>query len=220
MESQLNINIADYIEHSSLNPNCTDEDVKTLCEEAQYFKFPSVCVYPNSVSHAVQLLHRTNISVCTVIGFPAGATTSSVKLYEAQEASDNGAKELNVMINLGELKSGNSKFIYDEISSICEITKKTIKVVLESNLLTNTEKNLAVEVCTDAGAKYIETNTGWFGGITKIDIEYLNKICAGKIGIKASGGIQTFKQASDLYELGAIRIGTSHCINIVRNQNK
>lgn len=124
MESQLNINIADYIEHSSLNPNYTDEDVKTLCEEAQYFKFPSVCVYPNSVSQAVQLLHRTNISVCTVIGFPAGATTSSVKLYEAQEASDNGAKELNVMINLGELKSGNAKFIYDEISSICEITKK------------------------------------------------------------------------------------------------
>ncbi len=219
MKSEPNIDIVNYIEHSSLNPNSTYKDIEILCDEAQYFQFPSVCVYPHFVPQAVCLLHGTNTSVCTVIGFPSGATTSSVKLYEAQEAMDNGAKELNVMINIGELKAGNSKFIYDEISSICETTKKTIKIVLESNLLTNAEKELAVEICVDAGAKYLETNTGWFGGITKVDIEYLYKICNRKIGIKASGGVRTFKQALELVRLGVTRIGTSHGVNILKTQN-
>lgn len=220
MKSELNINIANYIEHSSLNPNSTYEEIKTLCDEAQYFQFPSVCVYPHFVPQVVHLLHGTKTSISTVIGFPSGATTSSVKLYEAQEATDNGANELNIMINLGELKLGNSRFIYDEISSICETTNKTIKIVLESNLLTNAEKKLASDICADAGAKYLETNTGWFGGITKIDIEYLHKICSGKMGIKASGGIHTFEQALELVKLGASRIGTSHGVDIVKTQNQ
>ncbi|MEM8777584.1 MAG: deoxyribose-phosphate aldolase [Cyanobacteria bacterium P01_G01_bin.49] len=213
-----NIDIADYIDHSLLNPTATSQDVEKCCYEAQQYGFPTVCLYPTAVSQGVQLLHNQKIVVCTVIGFPTGATTSAVKLYEAQEASENGATELDVMINLGDLKTGQSEAIHNEISAICEETGQIVKVILETTLLTDTEKRLAADICIDAGATYLKTSTGWFGGATAADVRYLKEISRGQVGIKASGGIRTLDQGYSLIEAGATRLGTSHGVNLVKQQ--
>lgn len=213
-----NIDIATYIDHSLLNPTATPQAVEQCCYEAQQYGFPTVCVYPSAVSQAVQLLHNQKITVCTVIGFPTGATTAAVKLYEAQEAVENGAEELDVVINLGNVKAGYSEAIYDEISAICEATGQTVKAILETTLLTDTEKRLAAEICIDAGATYLKTSTGWFGGATVTDVRYLKQISKGQIGIKASGGIHSLDQAYALIEAGATRLGTSHGVDIVKQQ--
>ncbi|MDJ0661785.1 MAG: deoxyribose-phosphate aldolase [Crocosphaera sp.] len=219
IEKDVSIDIANYIDHSLLKPTATPEDIEKCCNEAQYFGFRTVCVYPNAVSQAVKLLHGQKIGVCTVIGFPTGASTAAVKLYEAQEASENGATELDIMINLGLLKAGNSEAIYNEISAICESTGQTIKVILETNLLTDTEKRLAAEICMDAGANYLKTSSGWFGGATVADVRFLSQIAEGRVGIKASGGIKTLEQAYALIEAGATRLGTSHGVALVQSQN-
>ena len=219
IEKDFSIDIATYIDHSLLQPTATPEEIEKCCNEAQYFGFPTVCVYPTAVSQAVKLLHGQKIAVCTVIGFPTGANTAAVKLYEAQEATENGATELDIMINLGLLKAGNSEAIYNEISAICEATGQTIKVILETNLLTDTEKRLAAEICMDAGANYLKTSSGWFGGATVSDVRFLSKIAEGRVGIKASGGIKTLEQAYALIEAGATRLGTSHGVALVQSQN-
>ncbi|MEL4895921.1 deoxyribose-phosphate aldolase [Crocosphaera sp. Alani8] len=219
IEKDITIDIATYIDHSLLNPTATPENIEQSCKEAQYFGFPVICVYPSAVSQAVKLVHDKKIAVCTVIGFPTGANTSSTKLYEAQEAVENGATELDIMLNLGLLKAGNSEAIYNEISAICEATGKTIKVILETNLLTDTEKQLAAEISMDAGANYLKTSSGWFGGAVVSDVRFLSQITEGKIGIKASGGIKTLEQAYALIEAGATRLGTSHGVALVQSQN-
>lgn len=219
IEKDVSIDIATYIDHSLLKPTATPEDIEKCCNEAQYFGFPTICIYPSAVSQAVKLLHNQKIAVCTVIGFPTGANTSAVKLYEAQEATENGATELDVMLNLGQIKAGNSEAIYNEISAICEATGQTIKVILETNLLTDTEKRLAAEICMDAGANYLKTSSGWFGGATVSDVRFLNNISQGRVGIKASGGIKTLDQAYAFIEAGATRLGTSHGVALVQSQN-
>lgn len=153
-------------------------------------------------------------------GFPTGASTSAVKLYEAKEAVENGATELDVVINLGWVKTGLSNKIYQEIAEICTETRQTVKVVLETNLLTDTEKRLAAEICMDGGASYLKTSTGWFGGATVADVSYLNQLTRGRVGIKASGGIRTLEQALALIEAGATRLGTSHGVDLVRQQRE
>jgi deoxyribose-phosphate aldolase len=160
------------------------------------------------------------IQVCSVIGFPTGATTSAVKLYEAQEAVENGATELDVVINLGWLKEGKTEEIYREIAQICEETGQTVKTILEMSLLTETEKQLAAEICLDAGASFLKTSTGWSGGATVEDVALLKKIAKGRVGIKASGGIRTLEQAIALIEAGATRIGTSRGVDLVRQQKE
>ncbi|HBY81507.1 MAG TPA: deoxyribose-phosphate aldolase, partial [Cyanobacteria bacterium UBA11148] len=132
--------------------------------------FAAVCVYPVYVKQAAELLQGKKTKVCTVIGFPTGATTSAAKLYEAQEAVENGAKELDVVIHLGALKVGQTEEIYREISQICEETGQTVKAILETNLLTDTEKRLAAEICMDAGVQFLKTSTGWHGGATVADV--------------------------------------------------
>ncbi|MDJ0582593.1 deoxyribose-phosphate aldolase [Crocosphaera sp.] len=219
IEKDVTIDIATYIDHSLLKPTATPEDVEQCCKEAQYFSFPTVCVYPSAVSQAVKLVYDKKINVCSVIGFPTGANTSSTKLYEAQEATENGATELDIMINLGFLKAGNYEAIYNEFSAIFEATGQTIKVILETNLLTDTEKRLAAEICMDAGVNYLKTSSGWFGGATVSDVRFLSKIVEGKVGIKASGGIKTLEQAYALIEAGATRLGTSHGVALVNSQN-
>ncbi|OKH24822.1 deoxyribose-phosphate aldolase [Hydrococcus rivularis NIES-593] len=214
------IDIANYIDHALLNPTATPEQVEQCCAEADRFHFPAVCVYPTAVRQAAELLHGKRTQICTVIGFPTGATTSAVKLYEAQEAVENGATELDVVINLGWLKAGRSEEIYREIASICEETGKTVKAILETALLTETEKRLAAEICMDAGVGYLKTNTGWFGGATVADVRFLHNITKGQIGIKASGGIRTLEQALELISAGATRLGTSRGVDLVRQQEE
>lgn len=211
--------IAAYIDHALLHPTVTPEQVVQGCAEAEQFHFSTVCVYPAAVRQAAELLQGKKTKVCAVIGFPSGATTSTVKLYEAQEAVENGAAELDVTLNLGWLKAGKSEEIYREIAGICEQTGKTVKAILETNLLTNTEKRLAAEICMDAGVAFLKTCTGWFGGATVPDVQLLHKIAKGRVGIKASGGIRTLEQAIALIEAGATRLGTSRGPDLIRQRD-
>lgn len=218
--TDLEIDIANYIDHTLLKPSAIPDEVKQVCQEAWQYNFPSVCIYPASVRQAKELLHDKQPHICTVIGFPTGAVTSAVKLYEAQEAVENGATELDVVINLSWVKSGQSSKIYDEIAQICSETGQTVKAILETTVLTKGEKRLAAEICLDAGVAYLKTSTGWFGGATVEDVELLKEITKGQIGIKASGGIRTYEQAIALIHAGANRLGTSRGIDLLRQQNE
>lgn len=181
------IDIAPYIDHTLLIPTATPDLIEQWCEEAQRFHFAGVCVNPSYVRLAAELLHNKMPKICTVIGFPTGATTSAVKLYEAQEAVENGANELDVVINLGWLKAGKTDEVHREIAEICEETGQIVKVIIETNLLTDAEKRLATEICMDAGAAFIKTCTGWNGGATVADVRLLKEVARERVGIKASG---------------------------------
>ena len=214
------INLANYIDHTLLKPSATPEEIQQCCRDALKYDFPAVCIYPSAVRQAKELLHNQRIEICTVIGFPTGANTAAVKLYEAQEAVENGATELDVVINLGWLKSGQTEKIYREIAPICGETGKTVKAILETTVLTDAEKKLAAEICLDAGVSYLKTSTGWFGGATVADIKLLKEVSGGKVGIKASGGIRTVEQAIALIQAGATRLGTSRGVDLVKQQNE
>jgi deoxyribose-phosphate aldolase len=214
----LDINIADYIDHAILNPSATSEDIEGGCHEADQFNFPTVCVYPSAVKQAAELLYQKKPQVCAVIGFPTGAATTATKRYEAQEAAELGATELDVVINLGWLKSGKSEAIYNEIAAICDETGQTVKVILEMSVLTLAQKRRAAEIAMDAGASYLKTSTGWMGGATVEDVALLREITKGRLGIKAAGGIRTIEFAIALIEAGATRLGTSQGVDLVRQQ--
>jgi deoxyribose-phosphate aldolase len=215
-----NIDIAEYIDHALLQPTATPEQIQQLCEEADQCKFPAVCIYPWAVQDAVMQLHGKKTQVGTVIGFPTGATTSAVKLYEAQEAVEHGATELDVVLNLGWLKAGQTEAVYREIAEIVAETGQTVKAILEMALLSQEEKQLAAQVCMDAGVQYLKTNTGWFGGATVADVALLQEITKGRIGIKAAGGIRTYQQAVDLILAGATRLGTSRGVELLRQREQ
>jgi deoxyribose-phosphate aldolase len=210
------IDLAPLIDHTLLAPAATSEHILRLCDEADRYGFATVCVYPVHVLTAVERLHNKKTKVCTVIGFPSGATTSATKLYEAQEAVENGVHELDVVINLGWLKMGDTRRLHDDIAAIVELTGQPVKAILEMALLTADEKRLAAEVCLDAGVQFLKTSTGWQGGATVEDVRLLRKIGGDRIGIKASGGIRTPEQAIDLVEAGATRLGTSRGIEILK----
>lgn len=214
------IDIAPYIEHALLIPTATPEQVEQWCEEVDRFHFATVCINPVNVKQAAELLHGKAPKVCTVIGFPTGATTSSVKLYEAQEAVENGATELDVVMNLGLLKTGKTDEVHREIAEICEATGQVVKVILETNLLTEAEKRLAAEIALDAGASFLKTSTGWNGGATVADVRLLKEVAGERIGIKASGGIRTAEQALELIFAGATRLGTSRGIDLLRQRTE
>ncbi|WP_414576872.1 deoxyribose-phosphate aldolase [Anabaena sp. CCY 9402-a] len=214
------IDIAPLIDHALLDPTATPEQVEQWCEQADRFNFASVCVYPVYVKQAAELLHGKKPNVCTVIGFPTGATTAAVKLYEAQEAAENGATELDVVINLGWVKIGNTEAIHREIAEICEATGQTVKVILETNLLTDAEKKLAAEIAMDAGAAFLKTSTGWSGGATVADVRLLKEVARDRVGIKASGGISTIEQALDLILAGATRLGTSRSVDLIHQRDR
>lgn len=213
------IDIAPLIDHALLNPTATPEQVEQWCEEAERFHFATVCVYPAYVRTAVERLQGKQPQVCTVIGFPTGATTSAVKLYEAQEAVEHGATELDVVINLGWLKAGRTEELHQEIAQICEETGQTVKAILETNLLTDAEKQLAAEICMDAGVRFLKTSTGWNGGATVADVKLLHDVAKERVGIKASGGIRTIDQAMELILAGATRLGTSRGPDLIRKRD-
>lgn len=213
------VDLAPLIDHALLDPAATPEAIARLCAEADRFRFATVCVYPSSVRQAVEQLHNKLPKVCTVIGFPTGATTTWIKQQEALEAVENGATELDVVINLGWLKAGNSDALHRELAIICEETNTPIKAILEMGRLTPAEKQLAAEICLDAGVAYLKTSTGWVGGATLEDVRLLHSITKGQVGIKASGGIRTLEQAWQLVEAGATRLGTSHGVALMRQRD-
>ena len=215
---QSDIDPCSYIDYALLDPVASEEQVDQICEEADRLGFASVCVYPCHVKRARDRLLKSRVEVGTVIGFPSGATTSSVKLYEAMEAVDNGATELDVVINLGWLKTGQTNLLHQDIAQICEEAGKPVKAILELSRLTPDEQHLAVEVCMDAGVAFLKTGTGWAGGATVEMVKFLKEFSRGKVGVKASGGIKTREQAIALINAGANRIGTSHAVAIARER--
>jgi deoxyribose-phosphate aldolase len=218
-EKYAEIDIAPFIDHSLLFPTATSEQVEQWCEEAERFHFAAVCVAPSHVRQAVSLLHGKSPQVCTVIGFPSGATTSAVKLYEAQEATENGATELDVVINLGWLKAGKIDELSREIAEICDATGQLVKAILETSLLTEAEIRIAADACMDAGVAYLKTSTGWSGGATVEVVQLLKEITKDRVGVKASGGIRTTEQALELILAGATRLGTSRSVEIVQQRD-
>lgn len=212
------VDLAPLIDHSLLLPSATPEQVKQWCEECDRYRFASVCVSPTYVSMAREQLQGRPVAICTVIGFPTGATTSPCKLFEAQEAVENGATELDVVINLGWLKSGQHDRLHREIAEICEETGVVVKTILETGLLTPSEIDVAADLCMDAGASYLKTSTGWQGGATVEVVQRLDELSKGRVGIKASGGIRTAEQALLLVQAGATRIGTSRGPLLIQQQ--
>jgi deoxyribose-phosphate aldolase len=215
-DSITDVDLAPMIDHSLLNPQATDEYVRQWCAEADRFQFASVCVYPSQVRLATECLHGKKNAVSTVIGFPTGATTARVKLYEALEAVDHGATELDVMINLAQLKQGQTDSVYRSIAEICEESNVLVKAILETNVLTPDELELAVKLSIDAGAGYVMTGTGWNGGVTLEIIRHLKTLTKGQIGIKAAAGIQDLEFAIDLLTAGATRLGTSYAMAMLQ----
>lgn len=209
--------LAGSIDHTLLKPDATHENIKRLCEEALQFGFYSVCINPCFVKPAKELLRKSDVRVTTVIGFPLGMTLTEVKVYEAMNASLLGADELDIVINIGALKSGDWDTVRKDISDVIMATKRLIhKVIIETCYLTDDEKRKVVEIALEAGSEFIKTSTG-FGprGAELSDIRLIKNIVGDTAGIKAAGGIRTLSQVLDLLKAGAARIGTSAGIKII-----
>jgi len=218
-EDNRNSRISSIIDHTLLKPDATEDDVKRICEEALTYDFASVCVNPCWVKLASQLLTGSNVKTCTVIGFPLGANTTEVKTFEAKNAINNGAEELDMVINIGALKSKKYDKVKQDIERIVEVAAPsvTVKVILETSLLTDEEKKKAAIIAMEAGADFVKTSTGFGpGGATVYDIKLLKGVVGNRIGIKAAGGIRTYEKALQMISAGAIRIGTSSGVQIIK----
>jgi deoxyribose-phosphate aldolase len=220
IEESKNIDITPYIDHSLLGTAATPAMVEQWCQEAERFGFAAVCVNPCYVRQVTSLLHGKRPKICTVIGFPTGATTTASKLYEAQEAVENGAQELDVVINVGWLKAGKIDDVHREVAEICESTGQAVKAILEMSLLTQPEREIAAQVCMEAGARMLKTGTGWCGAVTVDDVRFLKDLTKDQIGIKAAGGIRTHTQAVELILAGATRLGTSWGIDLLKQREQ
>jgi deoxyribose-phosphate aldolase len=214
--------IAGLIDHTALKPDTTREQIRVLCKEAIEYEFASVCVNPCYVELCSELLKDYRIKVCTVIGFPLGATTTAAKVAEADEAVKNGATEVDMVINVGAIKSGEFDFVKSDIAAVVQAVKgkALVKVILETCLLTEEEKVRSCKICKEAGADFVKTSTGFSsGGATVEDIKLMRSIVKPNLGVKASGGIRDYKTAKDMVDAGASRIGASASIAIVSEEN-
>ena len=211
--------IGKYIDHTNLKMDATSKDIAKLCKEAMEYDFETVCVHPCYVGLAKELLEESNVYVCTVIGFPLGMNTPKTKAFEAIEAVEMGADEIDMVINVGALKDKDYKYIQAEIEEIRDsIDGKVLKVIIETSLLTEDEIIKMTEICNDTFVNFIKTSTG-FGkrGASVDDVKLINKHKNEVLEIKASGGIDTYDKMNELIEAGATRIGTSNSVKIVNN---
>lgn len=213
--------MAKMIDHTLLKAVGTPEEVTQLCREALEYEFASVCVNPYHVPMAKKLLEGSDVLVCTVIGFPLGANSTAVKAFEAEEAVRAGAKEVDMVINIGLLKAGRQDKVLNDIRAVVEKTTAVdkdavVKVIIETCYLTDEEKIIACNLSKEAGAHYVKTSTGFgTGGATVEDIALMRKAVGPQMGVKASGGIKNARQAVDMVEAGATRIGASAGMSIV-----
>ncbi|MGK4114738.1 deoxyribose-phosphate aldolase [Lysinibacillus capsici] len=211
-------NFARMIDHTLLKAEATKEQIEKLCAEAKQFNFASVCVNPTWVKRSSELLQGTDVLVCTVIGFPLGANTPAVKAFEAKDAIANGAKEVDMVINIGALKDKNYDLVQADIAAVVEAAKDSalVKVIIESCLLTDEEKVKACELAVAAGADYVKTSTGFStGGATAEDIALMRKTVGPELGVKASGGVRSLEDMKKMVEAGATRIGASSGVAII-----
>jgi deoxyribose-phosphate aldolase len=214
-----NTNIAAMIDHTLLKAEATRQQIETLCKEARENKFFSVCVNPTWVSTAKELLAGSGVKVCTVIGFPLGATTSETKVFETTNAIEHGAEEVDMVINIGALKDQNDMLVEKEIRAVVEAAKgkALTKVIIETSLLSQAEKIRACEITVKAGADYVKTSTGFSsGGATVADIALMRKIVGPDKGVKASGGVRSTEDAEKMIEAGATRLGASSSVAIIK----
>lgn len=209
--------IAGMIDHTLLRANATQEEIGKLCEEARKYHFASVCVNPGYVAMSSRLLRGSGVMVCTVIGFPLGSTTPTVKAIEARDAIANGADEIDMVLNIGALKSGNDQLVQDDIKAVRDATRgKCLKVILETSYLTRDEKIRACKMAKTAQADFVKTSTGFgSGGATPEDIALMRETVGPGMGVKASGGIKNAEVAAAMIKAGANRLGTSASIAIV-----
>jgi deoxyribose-phosphate aldolase len=214
-------NIAAMIDHTLLKPEATKQQIESLCQEAKEYKFASVCVNPTWVSTAKELLQGSGVMVCTVIGFPLGANTTETKAFEAKNAIENGAEEVDMVINIGALKDHNDELVEKDIRAVVEAVKgkARTKVIIETSLLTKEEKIRACELSVKAGADFVKTSTGFStGGATAEDIALMRQTVGADLGVKASGGVRSTEDVQKMIEAGATRIGASSSIAIVNGQ--
>lgn len=216
------MDLAKYIDHTILAPNATEEQVEKIISEALEYGFASVCINPYWVKKVAQGLADSDVKVCTVIGFPLGANKTSInQLVNAKEAIADGADELDMVINIGELKAKHYDAVKADIKAVvdvCHAESKLVKVIIEACLLTDEEKIKACELSKEAGADYVKTSTGFStGGATVADIELMRKTVGPDIGVKASGGIHSKEEALALIEAGASRLGASAGVKIVNS---
>ncbi len=212
--------VASAIDHTLLKPDATADDIDTLCREAAEWKFATVCVNPTWVARAAGQLRGTGVGVCSVVGFPLGATTPDVKQYEARRAMFDGATEIDMVLNVGALKSGDVRLVADDIRAVvgaCTERGVVSKVILETALLTDEEKVTACTLAKAAGADFVKTSTGFGpGGATAADVALMRRVVGSDMGVKASGGVRDLQQVKAMVAAGATRIGASAGVRIVR----
>lgn len=211
--------IARLIDHTLLKPEATREEIRQLCEEALKYDFASVCVNPWNVPQAAELLRSSTVKVCTVVGFPLGATLPEVKAFEAQQSLERGAQEIDMVINVGALKSGLLDAVAADIRGVVDSTHRgggICKVILETALLTREQKVQASLAAKDAGADFVKTSTGFsISGATPEDVRLIRETVGASTGVKAAGGVRTLEDLLKMVQAGATRIGASAGVKIV-----
>lgn len=215
----LNQQYAAYIDHTLLKADATKDEIIQLCEEAKTYSFASVCVNPAWVKTAAEILNGSSVKVCTVIGFPLGASTSAVKAFETKDAIENGAGEIDMVINIGALRSGDDELVKNDIAAVVDSAKgkAIVKVIIETSLLTEQEKRKASELSRVAGADFVKTSTGFStGGATVEDVKLMRGVVGPEMGVKASGGVRSFEDMKNMIEAGATRIGASSGVKIMQ----
>jgi len=214
--------VAGFIDHTLLKPDATRAEIETVCREAAEFHFATVCVNPVWVTLCATLLRNTGVGVCSVVGFPLGATTPDVKAYEARRAIFDGAREVDMVINVGALKSGDVRLVerdIDAVTSVCRSTGATSKVIIEAALLNDDEKTIACTLAKAAGADYVKTSTGFGpGGATVADVALMRRVVGPDMGVKAAGGVRDLAALQAMVAAGATRVGASAGVKIVREQ--
>lgn len=212
--------IAGLIDHTLLKPDATEDQIAQLCYEARKYKFASVCVNPTHVKLCADLLRGTEVKVCTVIGFPLGASSPEVKAFEAQTALKDGATEIDMVMNIGALKAGDLKLVARDIHEVVEVGHQAgavVKVIIETALLNQEEKVTACLLAKEAGADFVKTSTGFSGGgATVEDINLMRRVVGPEMGVKASGGVSNIEDARNMVKAGATRIGASAGVKIVK----
>ncbi|WP_270516402.1 deoxyribose-phosphate aldolase [Pediococcus acidilactici] len=215
------MNLAKYIDHTILAPEATQSQVDQIIKEAKEYDFASVVVNPYWVSYVADKLKDTDVNTVTVIGFPLGANTTATKVFEAKDALQNGATELDMVINIGELKAGHDDAVLNDIKAVVEAghaENRHVKVIIETALLTDEEKVRACELSEKAGADFVKTSTGFSTAGAKVaDVKLMKQTVGDRLGVKASGGIHTKAEAEAMIEAGATRLGASSGVKIMNS---
>ncbi|TWS95603.1 deoxyribose-phosphate aldolase [Streptococcus sp. sy018] len=210
-----------YIDHTLLKQDSTREQIDQLIAEAKEYDFASVCVNPTWISYCAKALKETDVKVCTVVGFPLGATLSDVKAFETAASIKAGADEIDMVINIGALKSGDLELVESDIRAVVEASQdKLVKVIIETCLLTEEEKVLACQLAVKAGADFVKTSTGFStNGATVADVKLMRETVGLEVGVKAAGGARSLADAQAFIEAGATRIGTSSGVAIIKGES-